>query len=138
VKFSGLQRATAAAKPVVRDAANLFAKTGPLAELAPRSDFADAVGEAIEPLRDPRTRTSATLAAARQSAARYDALLTTTPKQVFEHMAAAHDALADSLQGEGTTLVTALARIDAFGEEAKKLAKILNDLHAVTSAKPGG
>lgn len=138
VKFAGLQRATATAKPVVRDAANLFAKTSTLADLSPRADLADAVNDAIEPLRAARTRTSANLAAARQSAARYDALLTTTPNQVFQHMAAAHDALAGSLQGEGVTLVTALARIEAFGEEARKLAKILDDLHAATTAKPGG
>jgi hypothetical protein len=138
VKFAGLQRATATAKPVVRDAANLFAKTSTVAELSPRADFADAVNDAIEPLRTARTRTSSNLAAARQSAARYDAILTTTPNQVFQRMAAAHDALADSLQGEGATLVTALARIEAFGDEAKKLAKILTDLHAATTAKTGG
>jgi hypothetical protein len=138
VKFSGLQRATAAAKPVVRDAANLFAKTAALAADAPRADLADETTDAVQAVRSARPPSGASLAAAKRSATRYDALLTTAPKQVFQRMAEAHDALAESLQGEGATLVTALARIEAFGDEAKKLAKILKDLHAVTSANPGG
>lgn len=137
VKYEGLQRATAAAKPVIRDAANLFSATAAsTGELVVRSDLAEATSLAKDALAADNSKAS--LAAFAQSAATYDAFLTSGPQQMFQRMAAAHDALAESLQNEDVTFVTAVARIEAFAAEAKKLATILKDLRAVVPAKPGG
>lgn len=136
VKFAGLQRATAAAKPVVREAGSLFATTAGFVSDVARADLAEDVSRAVDAFRAAGNK--ANLAALTQSAARYDALLNATPPQLFQRMVAAHDALADSLQGENVTLVAAIARIEAFSVEAKKLVKILKDIEAVAAAKQGG
>ena len=135
VKFSGLQQATAAARPVVRDAGNLFTTVSTFATLGPQADLADAVSSATDAFRTSPTK--ANLTALTQSAARYDALLTATPPDLFKRMVAAHDALAASLQGENVTLADAIARIDVFAAEAKRLAKVLKDLQAI-APKEGG
>jgi hypothetical protein len=133
VKFAGLQRATAAAKPVVRDAGSLFVTASTFATDVPKADLADEVSRTSDAFRSSPSKS--TLTAMAQSAARYDALLTATPPQLFQRMVAAHDALADSLQGQNLSLVDAIARIEAFGVEAKKLAAILKDIQAVVPAK---
>ena len=136
VKFAGLQRATSAAKPVVREAGGLFATTAGFVSDVARADLAEDVSRAVDAFRTSGSK--ANLAALAQSAARYDALLNATPPQLFQRMVAAHDALAESLQGENVTLVAAIARIEAFAVEAKTLVKILKDLEAVAAAKQGG
>jgi hypothetical protein len=136
VKFAGLQRATATAKPIVREAGGLFATTAGFVSDVARADLADEISRAVDTFRTSGTK--ANLAALAQSAGRYDALLTATPQQLFQRMVAAHDALADSLQGENVTLVAAIARIEDFSVEAKKLVQILKDLQAIVPAKQGG
>lgn len=136
VKFAGLQRATAAAKPAIRDAGTLFVAVADIASDAPRAVLAEEVSQTVDAFRAGRNK--ANLTAMARSAGRLDAFLTSAPPQMFQKMVAAHDALADSLQGGSVTLVDAVARIEAFAAEAKKLAAILKDLRAVVPAKQGG
>ena len=131
VKFRGLQRATEAAKPVVRNAANIFTITSDFISDAPRTDLAEEVRVAADAFRNAGDESS--LKRYVQAAAKYDALLTSTPPNLFKSMGDAHDALAESLQGGGLTLGTAIARIEAFAAEAEKLAKILQDLRAIAA-----
>jgi hypothetical protein len=136
VKFRGLQRATETAKPVIRDAANLFSAVSSFVSDVPKSELAEEVSSALDAFR--ATGNEANLDKLAQSAAKYDALLTSAPPQLFQHMAAAHDALADSLQNKDVTFSTVVARIEAFGAEAKNLATILNNLRAISPAKKEG
>lgn len=129
VKFKGLQRATAAGKPVIRDAADLFTDVSTFASDVPKEELANEVSAAQDAVRENLSQ--ATLSAYAKSAAKYDALLTSSPPDLFQAMGDAHDALADSLRGEGTSLATAHARIEAFAAEAEQLAKILRDLRAI-------
>ncbi|MGH6880536.1 hypothetical protein [Hypericibacter sp.] len=134
VKLSGLQRATAAAKPVIRDAAGLFTAASTFASDVPKSELAEEVSQAVDTFREGSNASNFDRLV--QSTVKYDALLVSTPPQLFQRMAAAHDALADSLQDKNLTFATALARIEAFAAEAKKLVTILQDLRAVTSNNP--
>lgn len=129
VKEDGLQAATAAAKPVIRQAADLFATTATFVSDVPRSELAEDVSKALDDFR--ANGNASTLAALASSAARYDQLLVSAPPQLFERLGAAHDALADALQDQDVTPADAIARIEAFATEAQKLAKILKDLKAV-------
>lgn len=129
VKFRGLQRATEAARPVVRQAADLFTAVSTFASDVPKIELANEVTNASDAVRARVDGSSVDRYAL--SAAKYDALLTSSPPELFQRMADAHDALAGSLQGEDFTLATAGARISAFAAEAEKLAKILKDLRAV-------
>jgi hypothetical protein len=134
VKFKGLQRATAAAKQVIRDAAGLFDKAASLAA-APRVEMANEVSAAQDTAQD--NRDAASNDAFAKSAAKFDALLATGPPELFQRMATAHDALAENLQGENVSLTTVYARIQEFGEQAEQLAKILRDLRALSEQPEG-
>lgn len=129
VKEEGLQEATAAAKPVIQQAAKLFSETAKFISDVPRSELAEDVSAAVDALR--ANNSASNLAALASSAERYDQLLVSAPPQLFERLGAAHDALADSLQDQDVTLADAIAHIEAFAVEAQKLAKILKDLKAV-------
>lgn len=129
VKYRGLQRATEAAKPVIRQAADLFSTVSDVVADVPSSTLANEVSMGQDALRSNLSQAAITSYA--QSAARYDALLTAGPTQVFQKMGDAHDALADSLQGEDFNLATASAKIQAFAAEAEQLAKILKELRAI-------
>ncbi|MGD1876452.1 MAG: hypothetical protein ACFB13_03010 [Kiloniellaceae bacterium] len=130
VKVKGLRDATKAAKPVVRDAADLFALTASIIADVPRSTLAEEVSLANDTYQNDRS-SKAALVKLTQAAAQYDALLTADPPQVFKRLGDAHDALADALQGGDVTLSTAISKIEAFAAEAKNLAKIVKDLRAL-------
>lgn len=130
VKYKGLQRATEAAKPVVRAAADLFAQTATIIADVPRATLAEEVSLANDVYQNDR-RNKAALTKLVQIAAKYDALLTANPPQVFQRLGDAHDALADALQGGEVTLSAAIGKIEAFAAEAQNLAKILQDLRAI-------
>jgi class 3 adenylate cyclase len=136
VKYKGLQDATAAAKSPVRNAAKLFGVTSGFASRIARADLAADATRATTTFDGDKSKAS--LAALVQTAAKYDAFLTAGPQQMFQDMAAAHDALADSLQNQELSFGAAVGRIETFAAEAKKLAKIVKDLRAVVPAKPGG
>jgi len=129
VKYKGLQRATAAAKPVVREAADLFATVSAFVSDVPRKDLANDVSKTLDAFRD--NGDAANLAKLRQSAAKFDALLTSTPPDLFKRLGDAHDALADALQGGEVSIATAIGKIEAFAAEAETLAKILKDIRAI-------
>jgi hypothetical protein len=129
VKFAGLQRATAAAKPVVREAGALFAKATDIASDVPRSMMAEEVSQSVDAFRTGRNK--ANLDAMARNAGKLDAFLTSAPPDMFQKMVAAHDALAASLQGETVSLVEAVSRIEAFAAEARKLAAVLKNLRAI-------
>ena len=129
VKYRGLQRATEAGKPVIRQAADLFSTVSDVVADVPKSTLANEVSMGQDALRSNLSQSAITAYA--QSAARYDALLVAGPTQVFQKMGDAHDALADSLQGEDFNLATASAKIQAFAAEAEQLAKILKELRAI-------
>ena len=129
VKQEGLREATASARQVVRDAAALFSTTADFVSDVPRSKLAEDVSNAVDQFREASNPSN--LAALSASAAKYDELLMSAPPQLFERLSAAHDALADSLQGGDVTLADAIARIDVFAREAQKLAKILKGLQAI-------
>jgi len=129
VKYQGLKHATKVAKPVVHDAANLFATAASFVSDVPRVRLAKEVRVARDAFRD--SPTAANLDKLAEAAAKYDALLTSTPPDLFRSLGDAHDALADSLQGGAVTFSTALGKIEAFAAEAKKLAKILKDIRAI-------
>jgi hypothetical protein len=129
VKYRGLQRATDAAKPVIRQAADLFSTVSDVVTDVPSSALANEVSMGQDALRLNPSQAAITSYA--QSAARYDALLTAGPTQVFQKMGDAHDALADSLQSTDFNLATASAKIQAFAAEAEQLAKILKELRAI-------
>jgi hypothetical protein len=136
VKYRGLQRATAAAKPVIRDAANLFTATSEIIADVPNTTFAQEVTTGQAAMLTSRSQSAITSLA--QSAARYDALLTAGPSTVFQSMGDAHDALADSLNNEEFNLATAIAKIEAFAAEAEQLAKILRELRAIVPENQEG
>ena len=135
-EVQGPAGATAAAKPV-RDAAQLFSVTSGVArELGP--------GRTL-----PRTRrapprafdgdkSKASLAAFVQTAATYDAFLTAGPQQMFQGWRPRTMRWRTACRTEELSFVAAVARIETFAAEAKKLAKIVKDLRAVVPAKPGG
>ena len=129
VKLEGLRQATAAAQPVVRQAADLFTAAATFASDVPKIELANNVSSAQEAIRSDRSQGSITSYA--DTAAKYDALLTSSAPDLFQRMGDAHDALAQSLQDKELTLATAYARIQAFAAEAEKLAKILQDLRAL-------
>jgi len=129
VKLKGLQNATGAAKQVVHDATELFMITSVFASDVPKADLAEEVSGAITAFREARNESN--LNKLTQAADKYDALLVSAPPQLFKSLGAAHDALAENLQGEPVTLVTAIARIEAFANEASKVAKILEDLRSL-------
>ncbi|MEZ5830017.1 MAG: hypothetical protein R3D05_02420 [Dongiaceae bacterium] len=130
VKFKGLQRATAEAKPVIRRAADLFDIASSVAA-APRVEMANEVAAAQDAAQTSRDRTGNDAYA--KAAAKFDALLAEGPPEMFQRMAAAHDALAESLQGEHMSLATVNARIQDFAAQAEQLAKILRDLRALAA-----
>ena len=130
VKFKGLQHATEAAKPVIREAASLFQDVATFASDVPKAEMESQVDEARKAMRANPTQEN--IDAYAQVAGTYDSLLISSPPNLFEKMAKAHDALADSLQGEEVSLATASARIEAFAAEAEQLVKILKDLRALT------
>jgi hypothetical protein len=135
VKFKGLQHATEAAKPVIRDAAGLFHDVATFASDTPKIEMENQVDAARKALRaDP---SQANIEAYTRVAGTFDKLLISSPQDLFDKMAKAHDALADSLQGEEVSLATANARIEAFAEEAEQLAKILKDLRALADGQEG-
>lgn len=135
VKFKGLQHATEAAKPVIQDAAGLFHDVATFASDTPKMEMENQVDAARKALRaDP---SQANIEAYTRVAGTFDKLLISSPPDLFDKMAKAHDALADSLQGEEVSLATANARIEAFAEEAEQLAKILKDLRALADGQEG-
>lgn len=135
VKFKGLQHATAAAKPVIEDAAGLFHDVATFASDTPKMEMENQVDAARKALqRDP---SQANIDAYTRVAGTFDKLLISSPPDLFDKMAKAHDALADSLQGEEVSLATANARIEAFAAEAEQLAKILKDLRALADGQEG-
>lgn len=135
VKFKGLQHATEAAKPVIQDAAALFHDVATFASDTPKIEMENQVDAARKALRaDP---SQANIEAYTRVAGTFDKLLISSPPDLFDKMAKAHDALADSLQGEEVSLATANARIEAFAEEAEQLAKILKDLRALADGQEG-
>jgi hypothetical protein len=129
VKLDGLRRATHAAQPVVRQAADLFTAAATFASDVPKIELANEVSNAQDTVMT--TRNQGAISSYAQSAAKYDALLTSSASDLFQRMGDAHDALAQSLQDKELTLATAYARIQAFAAEAEKLAKILQDLRAL-------
>jgi hypothetical protein len=136
VKYRGLQRATEAAKPVVRDAADLFTATSEVIADVPNNTLAQEVTTGQTAMLTNRSPSA--IASLAQSAARYDALLTAGPSTVFQRMGDAHDALADSLQSEEFNLATAIAKIEAFAAEAEQLARILKELRAIVPENQEG
>lgn len=134
VKFKGLQRATADAKQVIRDAADLFDKAASLAA-APRVEMANEVSAAQDAAQT--NRDAASNDAFAKSAAKFDALLVAGPPELFQRMATAHDSLAENLQGEGVSLATVYAHIQEFAEQAEQLAKILKDIRALSEQPEG-
>jgi hypothetical protein len=129
VKLTGLQHATAAAQPVIRQAADLFTDAATFASDVPKLELANEVSSAQDAIR--ANTSQGAISSYAQSAAKYDALLTSSAPDLFQRMGDAHDALAESLQDKQLTLATAYARIQAFAAEAEKLAKILQDLRAL-------
>lgn len=135
VKFKGLQRATEAAKPVIRDAAGLFHDVATFASDTPKIEMQNQVDAARKALRaDP---SQGNIDAYTRVAGTFDKLLMSSPPDLFDKMAKAHDALADSLQGDEVSLATANAQIEAFAAEAEQLAKILKDLRALADKQEG-
>lgn len=129
VKFSGLKHATAEARPVIRDAADLFSRIAGTLSVIPKTELAEEVSSAADVLRTSLTEQN--LARLQKAAAEYDALLTSAPPEVFTRLGDAHDALAASLQGETVTFGEAVARIERFSAEVGNLAQILRDLRAI-------
>jgi len=129
VKYRGLQHATKAARPVIHDAAQLFEQVSTFVSKVPRVRLAKELRTARDAFRDAPN--AANLAKLSDAAAQYDALLTAAPSDLFRRMGAAHDALADSLQGGEVTLGEAVGKIEAFAAQAQALAKILQDIRAV-------
>ncbi|GAB4353938.1 MAG: hypothetical protein Kow00114_03440 [Kiloniellaceae bacterium] len=129
VKYRGLQRATKEAKPVIRKAADIFSTTSAFISDVPRAQLADEVAAADDAYR--ANRNDANLDKLVKAAAKYDALLSSTPPDLFKRLGDAHDALADSLQGDAITIGEAIGKIEAFAAEAQKLAKILKDIRAI-------
>lgn len=136
VKYKGLQRATAAAKTPVRDAADLFAKASAFASDIPRADLANGVTAALNAYKDNESEANKEKLVA--ATAKYDAFLVSTPPDLFQRLGDAHDALADSLQGGEVTFGEAIGKIEAFAVEAEKLAKILKDIRAILPSEPAG
>jgi hypothetical protein len=136
VKLNGLQQATRAAQPVIRLAADLFAAAATFASDVPKIELANEVSTAQDTITANRSQIA--ISSYAQSAAKYDALLTSGAPDLFQRMGDAHDALAESLQDKQLTLATAYARIQAFAAEAEKLAKILQDLRALAPKDQGG
>ncbi len=130
VKVQGLKDATKAAKPVVRDAADLFALTASIIADVPRATLAEEVSLANDTYQNDRSNKAA-LVKLTKAAAKYDSLLTADPPQVFQRLGEAHDALADALQGGDITLSFAISKIEAFAAEAENLSKIVKDLRAL-------
>lgn len=131
LKLEGLRQATQAANPVIHDAAELFATAGVVASDAPRAHFAEEVAAAVDRFRTAPD--SGTLTAATSAAARYGTFLSSAPGQLFERLAAAHDALTASLVSDGVSVGTAMARIQGLADEATSLATILAGLRAATT-----
>jgi len=129
VKFRGLQQATEAAKPVVRKAADLFEDTASFASDVPRATLAEEVSTANDTFRSRGNKSN--LNSFAKSAAKYDALLLSTPSSLFERLGAAHDALANKLEGQPLSFASVTAQIEAFAAEAKQLAKILKNIKAI-------
>lgn len=129
VKFSGLKRATAEAQPVIRDAADLFSTISDTLAVIPKVQLAEEVSSAADFLRTSLSEQN--LVNLEKAAATYDALLTSSPPEVFKRLGDAHDALAASLQGEAVTFGEAVARIEFFAAEVEQLAQILKDLRAI-------
>jgi len=129
VKLDGLRQATQAAQPVIRQAADLFTAAATFASDVPKIELANQVSNAQDTI--TTSRSPGAISSYAQSAARYDALLTSSAPDLFQRMGDAHDALAQSLQDKELTLATAYARIQAFAGEAEKLAKVLHDLRAL-------
>jgi hypothetical protein len=129
LKLDGLRHATAAAQPVIRQAADLFRQASTFASDVPKIELANDVSAAQDSVRANTSQGAITSYA--EHAAKYDALLTSSAPDLFQRMGDAHDALAQSLQDKELTLANAYARIQAFAAEAEKLAKILQDLRAL-------
>ena len=126
MKARALARATAAADPVVKEAAALFGDAAFLANEAGRARLAEAVSADLDRFR--ATKSTESLDDLIGAAAAYDAVLRASPRDVFQRLAEAHGALSAALNDDGLTLENAVARIQVFADEAKSLARILKSL----------
>ena len=134
MKARALARATAAADPVVKEAAALFGDAAFLANEAGRARLAEVLSTDLDRFR--ATKSTESLDDLIGAAAAYDAVLRAKPQDVFQRLAEAHGALTAALNDDGLTLENAVARIQVFADEAKSLARILKDLPVLKDLAP--
>lgn len=129
-KLDGLKDATRKADPVIQRAAKLFQTTAVVASDPDRAALVASFRTKLDNYSDNRSD-EGNLKAAVAAAKTYDALLSSESGAAFQKMGEAHAALADALQRPNLSLTDAIAKIQVFADEAKRLVEIVQDLTAI-------
>jgi hypothetical protein len=126
VQLDGLRRATAAADPVIAEAARVIEPIIGAGADVPKAALAEAVSMRNDAFAEERT--AANLKLLITDAAAYDQFLLAKPGGVFARMKDAHHALANNLQGEDPSLGQVAKKIKYFLIEAETLRRIIESL----------
>jgi hypothetical protein len=126
VKYNALKSATRMAEPLVQAAVPVFTRAAEQAGRAVRAQLAEDVSVHVDRFRN--TKDSAALSGVTESAEAYDALLQAPPADLFGKLGESHTALERALNNPSLGFADAFAKIEDFGKEAEKLAKIVSDL----------
>lgn len=136
VKLAGLREATAAAQPVIVEAADVFKQASDVAQVVPRKILSAEVQDRYDIYLE--SKTEANLDRLIAAAEAYDTFLVANPPEVFLRLRDAHGALTESLNNGDLTLAAAMGKIEVFANEAIALAEIMKDLSGVLASAPEG
>lgn len=133
VKYRALRDATAAARKPLTQAADAFREIDKSIKLQLTQPKGMAAFESLKDM-DPRNEESIRSTLAAQNA--YDDVLTAPLSPMFDNLVAAHNDLADGLDGSKPLSVrAALAKLKDVQKQAQALGKIAKDLNAALKKK---
>lgn len=134
VKLAGLRSATAEADPVIARVAALFAQSATFGSKLQREGLTRRIQARIDAFQVDRGNEAA-LTAAVDAAKTYDNFLQSQPGETFQSMAASHAALTAALNNPDASWPQVIARIQGFAADAKRLAKVVQDLAPLLDKK---
>ena len=129
VQVDGLREATGRAQPVIARSAEIFESTALFAADITNDDLTKKFDAARVTYENDSNQGNLTNLI--QKAADYDRVLQAAPSSVYAGLRQAHEALTKNLHNEDLSMVDVLARIEAFGAEAKALVQIVKEIAAV-------
>lgn len=133
VKLDALKTAVRKAEPIIVKSEAAFVGTAKLATVAVSTHMSEIVSMRADAFNAKPTRENLDKYAA--AAAAYDAFLQgTSPETVFKDFVQSHAKLNKALNSREVSFSDAIKQIQAFHTRAKKLAKILKDIHEVSKA----